>query len=59
MRWSGARCGDEQDGGGALEGDVELKEFPNVYKDMKAFVAAKILWEWENDYWLQKIGYTR
>ncbi|MBI4224804.1 MAG: hypothetical protein HY617_00580 [Candidatus Sungbacteria bacterium] len=56
---SSARCPDEQHEWGALEGDVELKEFPDVYKDMKAFVAAKILWEWENDYWLQKIGYTR
>ena len=42
---------------GALEGDVELKEFPYHYNDMKAFIAAKILWEWENGYWLKQVGY--
>lgn len=54
-----ARCPDEQHEWGVLEGDVELKEFPDVYRDMKAFVAAKTLWEWEHDYWLKKIGYLR
>lgn len=52
-------CPDEQHEWGEREGDVELKEFPFVHQDMKAFVAAKILWEWENDYWLKKIGYVR
>ncbi|MBI3442826.1 MAG: hypothetical protein HY007_03605 [Candidatus Sungbacteria bacterium] len=52
-------CPDERHEWGQQEGDVELKEFPLVYKDMKAFVAAKILWEWEYDYWLRKIGYTK
>lgn len=52
-------CPDGQHEWGEREGDVELKEFPFVYKDMKAFVAAKILWEWENDYWLGKIGYLQ
>ena len=44
---------------GALEGDIALKEFPYFYKDMKAFVAAKTLWEWENEYWLKKVGYLQ
>lgn len=52
-------CSEHEHEWGAQEGDVELKEFPFVYKDMKAFVAAKILWEWEHDYWLKKIGYVR
>mgnify|MGYP003393637004 FL=1 len=54
-----ATCPDNEHEWGEREGDVELKEFPFIYKDIKAFVAAKILWEWENDYWLQKIGYLR
>ncbi|MBI3420605.1 MAG: hypothetical protein HY006_00935 [Candidatus Sungbacteria bacterium] len=54
-----AVCTDANHEWGEREGDVELKEFPFVYKDMKAFVAAKILWEWENDYWLKKIGYVK
>lgn len=44
---------------GDIKGEVELREFPYFYKDMKAFVAAKILWEWENDYWLKQIGYIQ
>jgi hypothetical protein len=44
---------------GILEGDVELKEFPYFYQDIKAFLAAKTLWEWENNYWLRQIGYSR
>lgn len=40
-------------------GEVELREFPYLYKDFRAFVAAKILWEWENDYWLKKVGYLK
>lgn len=44
---------------GNVEGDIELKEFTFApEKDMRAFMAAKILWEWENDYWLRKIGYA-
>ena len=52
-------CKEELHVWGECEGDVELKEFPFVYKDMKAFVAAKMLWEWENDYWLRRIGYAQ
>lgn len=42
---------------GETSGEIELREFPYLYKDIKAFVAAKILWEWENDYWLRQIKY--
>jgi hypothetical protein len=49
---------DEHEWDGVV-GDVELKEFPYHYKDAKAFLAAKTLWEWENDYWLRQIGYLK
>lgn len=44
---------------GDVVGDIELKEFPYVYNDIKAFIAAKVLWEWEHNFWLRKIGYVR
>lgn len=40
-----------------LKGDIELKEFPYWQEDFKAFLGAKRLWEWENDYWLRQAGY--
>lgn len=52
-------CADNSHEWGDIEGEVELREFPYFYKDMKAFVAAKILWEWENDYWLKQAGYLK
>lgn len=52
-------CSAEAHEWGDLIGEVELREFPRSLKDMRAFVAAKILWEWENDYWLRKIGYSQ
>lgn len=42
-----------------IVGDVELKEFPYFYRDVRAFLAAKTLWEWENDYWLRQVGYLK
>lgn len=36
-------------------GHIEFKELPDIEKDVAAFLAAKILWEWENEYWLSKI----
>lgn len=39
------------------KGIIELKEFPYWQNDYQAFVAAKRLWEWENDFWLKKVGY--
>ncbi len=40
-----------------MTGIVELQEFPYWYDDFHAFLGAKKLWEWENEYWLKKIGY--
>lgn len=51
-------CPESEHEWGEIEGEIELKEFPYMYKDIKAFIAAKILWEWENDYWLRQIGYS-
>ena len=42
---------------GPMTGHVELKEFPYWKDDFAAFLGAKKLWEWENDYWLRKISY--
>lgn len=52
-------CAEESHDWGEIAGEVELKEFPYFYKDIRAFMAAKILWEWENDYWLKKLGYLK
>jgi hypothetical protein len=41
----------------ALRGEIELKEFPYWKEDYKAFLGAKKLWEWENEYWLKQVGY--
>ncbi|MBI2623665.1 MAG: hypothetical protein HYW65_03800 [Candidatus Liptonbacteria bacterium] len=41
----------------ALKGEIELKEFPYWQSDFEAFLGAKRLWEWENEFWLKKIGY--
>ncbi len=40
-----------------LFGDIELKEFPYWQDDYKAFLGAKQLWEWENEYWLKQANY--
>ncbi|MEK7195242.1 MAG: hypothetical protein AAB655_00945 [Patescibacteria group bacterium] len=40
-----------------VTGDVELKEFPFWQSDFEAFLGAKKLWEWENDFWLKRVGY--
>ncbi len=39
------------------QGEIELKEFPYWQEDFKAFLGAKRLWEWENEYWLKQAGY--
>ena len=52
-------CSEDAHKWGELTGEVELREFPYFYKDTKAFVAAKVLWEWENDYWLKQTGYLK
>jgi genome maintenance exonuclease 1 len=40
---------------GELIGEVELRELSDFEKDIRAFLAAKALWEWEHDYWLSQI----
>jgi len=42
---------------GDLVGVVELQEFPYWRDDFTAFLGAKKLWEWENEFWLKKAGY--
>lgn len=41
------------------KGDMQLQEFPDWTPDFEAFLGAKRLWEWENDYWLRRIGYSQ
>lgn len=55
----GSDCGEANHEWGLMEGEVQLREFPYLFKDIRAFVAAKVLWEWDNDYWLRKIGYLK
>lgn len=53
-------CAGDSHEWGSSEGLIELREFPyNLYKDTKAFIAAKILWEWEYGYWLRQMGYLK
>jgi hypothetical protein len=40
-----------------LRGEWELKELTDFDSDFKAFLAAKTLWEWDNEYWLKQIRY--
>ena len=42
---------------GAMEGIIELREFPNWTDDYHAFLGAKRLWEWENHDTLKEVGY--
>lgn len=41
-----------------MRGEYELKELRTFDQDIKAFLACKHLWEWENEYWLKKIDAT-
>jgi len=52
-------CAEDRHEWGETKGEVELREFPYFYKDLKAFMAAKTLWEWEHDYWLRQAGYLK
>lgn len=42
-----------------MKGIIEIKEFPYWQKDFEAFLGAKKLWEWEQEYWLKKVGYLK
>jgi len=57
VKVGGKLCADEKHDWGNMKGVVELKEFPFWHGDFEAFLAAKKLWEWENEFWLKKIGY--
>lgn len=37
-----------------LQGEYEIKELTAFDQDIRAFLACKHLWEWENEYWLKK-----
>lgn len=50
-------CPEDQHQWSEMKGIVELKEFPYWQNDFRAFLGAKALWEWENEYMLKKIGY--
>jgi hypothetical protein len=52
-------CSDGEHEWQEVLGQIELKEFPYWRDDFDAFLAAKRLWEWENDYWLRQIGYLK
>ena len=41
---------------GPMEGEYEIKELTTFEDDIKAFLACKGLWEWDNIYWLKKIN---
>ena len=53
----GKACSGGEHDWGEMQGVVELQEFPYWQDDFEAFLGAKKLWEWENDFWLKKIGY--
>jgi len=55
---NGRACSDGEHQWSEIQGQVELKEEPYWHRDFEAFLAAKRLWEWENEYWLKKIGYV-
>lgn len=55
---NGLICASDAHEWGELKGLVEVKEFPNWRADFDAFLGAKILWQWENEGWLKKIGYV-
>ncbi|MEK9154969.1 MAG: hypothetical protein AAB596_02805 [Patescibacteria group bacterium] len=50
-------CEEGQHEWSELLGEIELQEFPYWQEDFKAFLGAKKLWEWENEYWLKQVGY--
>ncbi len=52
------KCEDGAHEWNEMQGHVELKEFPYWHEDFQAFLGAKKLWEWENEYWLKRIRYT-
>lgn len=52
-------CPEDQHEWNNLKGVIEIKEFPHWQEDFQAFLSAKKLWEWENEYWLRQVGYLK
>lgn len=50
-------CDENEHNWSEIKGEVELQEFPYWQNDFKAFIGAKKLWEWENEFWLKQAGY--
>jgi len=48
-------CPLEEHEWGPLTGITQIQESPYWKSDFEAFLAAKKLWEWENEYWLKRI----
>jgi len=40
-----------------VKSEIEIQETPSWRGDFEAFLGAKKLWEWENEYWLKQVGY--
>lgn len=56
--YTNGMCGKEDHDWSAMRGMVELKEIADSQNnDFAAFLGAKRLWEWENEYWLKRLGY--
>jgi hypothetical protein len=50
-------CAEGEHEWGETKGIIEMQEFPFWQSDFKAFLGAKQLWEWENEYWLKRVGF--
>lgn len=57
LNWSNGRPPECAHEWSDVRGDLEFKEFPYWQGDFEAFLGAKKLWEWENEFWLKKVGY--
>lgn len=55
----GPCCPDGQHEWSELTGVAAIKEDPHWKADFEAFLGAKRLWEWENEYMLKRIGYLK
>lgn len=53
--WGG--LGDCQHHWGPVRADLEFQELKDFERDFEAFLAAKTLWEWDNEEILREIGY--
>ncbi len=52
IKYSRVKCDHQW---GPMKGEYELKELTTFDNDIKAFLACKDLWNWENEFWLKKI----